>query len=144
MNRWSIGYLLLVPGVRAPPPAFVERTFPPEANTVPSARNFVLGVLGAWHLEGENAGLLVSELATNAVVHGRSDYTVRVELLGDVVRVEVADDNPRQPTVSFVSSGSISGLGLWVVSKLAKQWGSRPNGEGKTVFFEIPADSSLG
>jgi anti-sigma regulatory factor (Ser/Thr protein kinase) len=108
------------------------------------ARDFVLGVLDAWQLEGDDAGLLVSELATNAVVHGRSHYTVRVQLLGDLVRVEAADDNPRQPTVSAVSPGSISGLGLWVVSRLAKHWGSRPAGDGKAVFFDIPANSTLG
>jgi anti-sigma regulatory factor (Ser/Thr protein kinase) len=130
-----------VPGVKTPTPASVERTFPPKASTVRSARDFVLGVLNAWHLEGDDAQLLVSELATNAVVHGRTDYTVRVQLIQDVVRVEVADDNPRQPTVASVSPGSNSGLGLWVVSKLAKRWGSRPDGEGKAVFFDLPANS---
>jgi anti-sigma regulatory factor (Ser/Thr protein kinase) len=130
-----------VTGVQAPTPASVEWTFPPKVRTVRSARDFVLGVLNAWHLEGDDAGLLVSELATNAVVHGRSDYTVRVQLIHDVVRVEVADDNPRQPTVSFMSPGSNSGLGLWVVSKLAKRWGSQPDGEGKAVFFDLPANS---
>lgn len=116
-------------------------TFPPKASSVRSARDFVLGVLNAWHLDGDDAGLLVSELATNAVVHGRSDYIVRVQLIQDVVRVEVADDNPRQPTVASVSPGSNSGLGLWVVGRLAKRWGSRPEGEGKAVFFDLPANS---
>ena len=43
-----------------------------------SARHFVAWALDRWGLECEDLPLLVSELATNAVLHARSDSRVTV------------------------------------------------------------------
>jgi anti-sigma regulatory factor (Ser/Thr protein kinase) len=59
----------------------VQRTrrFPETTASVPVARQFVADSLSALDpAVGEMAALLVSELATNAVVHASSDFAVTV------------------------------------------------------------------
>jgi anti-anti-sigma factor len=70
-------------------------------SSVPGGRQFVAESLSALEPEvGETAALLVSELATNAVVHASSDFAVTVVYPTPAgrVRVEVVDGVPGQPT----------------------------------------------
>lgn len=83
--------------------------------------------------------LLVSELVTNSVRHGRSTGTVRlrVAVTDEVARVEVEDDGEGF-TVPVHRAGpwEESGRGLAIVQTLADRWGvasSRPT----KVWFQI-------
>jgi anti-sigma regulatory factor (Ser/Thr protein kinase) len=88
--------------------------------------------------------LLISELVTNAVRYSSGWVTdpvlVRVVTIVDRIRVEVHDPGradedvvgPLSPTRHPVSSG----WGLWLLDRLADDWGvDRAN--GTTVWFEI-------
>jgi two-component sensor histidine kinase len=80
--------------------------------------------------------LLVSELATNALRHGRGD--IRLRLLMDATLVcEVWDNGYAQPRRRRASDTDEGGRGLQLVSLLADRWGSRRTPSGKTVWFEL-------
>ncbi|MFI1359276.1 ATP-binding protein [Streptomyces sp. NPDC020898] len=86
--------------------------------------------------------LMVSELMTNAVTHGRVPGTsgrqvrMAIEKTGDVIRVEVRDtQNDRQPRLCEAGQGT-GGRGLVLVDALSDAWGVSPEGIGKTVWVE--------
>ena len=86
-----------------------------------------------------HARLLVSELVTNSVQHGRGDTVVMLLDRGDpgVLRCEVVDDGE-----GFVprarGNRPVGGWGLDLVEQIADSWGVR---EGSThVWFELVTD----
>jgi hypothetical protein len=93
-------------------------------------------LLGADKLD--DVLLVVSELVTNAMLHGRGDIDVRMACDTEYVTGAVTDEGhgfdgrPRRPDPD--RSG---GHGLHIVGRVAEQWGL---GEGSTsVWFEIRA-----
>jgi anti-sigma regulatory factor (Ser/Thr protein kinase) len=87
----------------------------------------------------ERAALMVSELATNAVKHGGSDFDVLVERTSAEIHIEIADTGGGSPTVRRASPQDSSGRGLHIVEALADQWGVRQadGGTGKIVWFTL-------
>jgi anti-sigma regulatory factor (Ser/Thr protein kinase) len=77
----------------------LEAAFEQDPGSVKAAREFVAGTLVAWDLDdlAEVAGLLTSELATNAVVHARTAYLIAVEYRPPELLVEVHDGSRRRP-----------------------------------------------
>ena len=103
------------------------------------ARRFVRGALdrcGAGDV-AEAVTLLVSELATNAVVHAGSDFTVAVSARPDAVRVEVGDASPVAPARREPGTAAFGGRGLLLVDAIASAWGTEPLGDGKVVWAEL-------
>ena len=90
--------------------------------------------------------LLVSELATNAVLHARTDYVVRVAVdeAGQRARVEVEDANERPPSIAHTPPEATSGRGLHLVQSLAESWGVEGRMAGKLVWFELSHDNDNG
>lgn len=86
--------------------------------------------------ELDTARLLVSELVTNAVVHGQGDITLRATLDEDRLMVEVIDEGRGfELTVRQQDFASIGGRGLAIVDAEASRWGIH---EGTThVWFEL-------
>lgn len=119
-----------------------RRVFPPEAEQVGAARLFVDSELATWGIAADDVLLLVSELATNAVLHARSDFAIRVRAGDDRVRVEVSDGNSRLPTVVSVPADAYSGRGLLLLQALSTAWGVESHAaDGKTIWFEVPTSS---
>ena len=115
-----------------------SRTFAPEPSEVSAARHFVAQVLECWHLVSDDLPLLVSELATNAVLHARSDFEVSVVRSAEHVRVEVFDENTRLPSFAVAPPDAYSGRGLLLLRELASAWGVESHSEvGKTIWFEV-------
>jgi anti-sigma regulatory factor (Ser/Thr protein kinase) len=86
--------------------------------------------------------LLVSELATNAVVHARTPFRVTVKMRSDLVRVEVSDQAAGDlPVPSDVAPDVEGGRGLLFVDWLADRWGYSATAGGKTVWFELALSS---
>lgn len=81
--------------------------------------------------------LLMSELVTNAVLHARSNATVRVDLGDRRVRVEVEDRRLRAPQLSTAAVDDETGRGLAMVLQLADRCGWTELADGKIVWFEI-------
>lgn len=115
-----------------------SRTFSPDPGEVFSARHFVAWALEKWDLECEDLPLLVSELATNAVLHARSDFEVTVVRSATRLRVEVFDQNTRLPTFAVAPADAYSGRGLMLLRELATAWGVESHSDsGKTIWFEL-------
>ena len=110
-----------------------------EAPSVRTARRLVDETLRSWDC-GEvldEVELLVSELVTNAVVHGHGEVEVAVRLLPERIRFEVIDDDPSMPAPRHEPDAE-SGRGLALVEALSSDWGVEPTGSGKSVWFEVP------
>lgn len=114
-----------------------------ERNTSAAlARQFTRSTLARWQDGGANDNiedivLVVSELVTNALLHGHGTPVVRLLDGGDRIRVEVCDDSPLLPVSHRVTP--TSGLGLRVVEQLSSAWGASRRGRGKVVWCELPA-----
>lgn len=112
---------------------------PPVRSAVAAARRHVERACRDWQLEGleDNALLLTSELVTNAIVHGSGPVRLQMHRSADRLRIEVGDDDPTLPSAQVAGNGVESGRGLMIVTKLSADWGARPNGPGKIVWFEL-------
>lgn len=86
------------------------------------------------------ARLLVTELVSNAVLHGRGTILLTVVADSAGARVEVHDQSPDPPVVGDGSPLSEHGAGLRLVAALASSWGSDPRDDGrpgKSVWFTL-------
>jgi predicted Fe-Mo cluster-binding NifX family protein len=120
-------------------------TFPAALESTRAARHVVTAALeksGSPHL-ADDAALVVTELATNAVVHAHSGFRVTLTLRQDVIRINVHDDQPLPAAdgtdaVAVLPAAPLHGLGA--VAALAARWGASadPAGIGKDVWAELP------
>ncbi|HEY6472695.1 MAG TPA: SpoIIE family protein phosphatase [Acidimicrobiales bacterium] len=121
-----------------------SKLFAPDVASIREARRFVSECaeqLGLTRMP--DVQLMVSELASNAVLHSGSSFDVTVEGLGDGgVRVEVRDFGPGMP--QYLNRGAIadSGRGLQIVDQLSETWGvtARPGGVGKSAWFTMSGE----
>jgi anti-sigma regulatory factor (Ser/Thr protein kinase) len=115
------------------------------ADQVREVRRFVASTLATWQLQSDDVALLVSELATNAVLHARSEFEVSLTAEPDRVRVEVSDGNSRVPSLAAVPVDAYSGRGLLLVQQLAQAWGVETAARvGKTIWFEVALAAAAG
>ena len=115
-------------------------TVPSLPASIASVRRFAVGACRAGGLASsvcDTAALLVSEVATNALVHGSGEVQVRVSTRDSVLRVEVADDSPRMPEPRSAGLMEEGGRGLSLVEELSRGWGVYREGVGKVVWFEL-------
>ena len=117
-----------------------ELVLAPEVDSPRLARAFVRRALAESGLTSELAVLLISEVATNAVLHARTDFVVRVHSSDERIRVEVADGNQRPPVIGHTPAEATSGRGLHLVQALSRAWGVEGHADGKTVWFEVGLD----
>ncbi|MDQ1361545.1 MAG: hypothetical protein QOJ44_1922 [Acidimicrobiaceae bacterium] len=108
--------------------------------SVAQARRFAIEALG--DLPGDivnDVAVMVSELATNALVHAATSFTVSVDRRERMVHVEVTDVGSGIPTRRSPGETEAHGRGLAIVEELSDQWGtSHPAGDiGKSVWFTI-------
>ncbi|MDX6284853.1 MAG: hypothetical protein QOG53_338 [Frankiales bacterium] len=127
-------------------------TLPPEPRSVGKTRAFICDELERLGLDdlAELAALAASELATNAVLHARSEFTVRVTPLpGGTVRISVYDASKVLPVLQTNPPNATVGRGLFLVTQVTDAFGaahtdsSTIHGPGKEVWFEIGAARHL-
>ncbi|SDI41702.1 ATP-binding protein [Nonomuraea jiangxiensis] len=109
----------------------VETKLPEEMDSITVARQIVRRALAECGYEGhhEDVLLVVSELVTNALLHGEGGPGLRMWGGASHVRVEVSDTGAHMPEARV--PGPASGWGLHVVRLLSTGWGISSNGEGK-------------
>ncbi|MGH9103931.1 MAG: ATP-binding protein [Acidimicrobiales bacterium] len=117
-----------------------RRRFPQELDSVGEARRFLRQVLEEWGLrtDPDPSILALSEVVTNAIVHGRSDAEVLVSIRGRTLRVEVRDVSAQRAVRKRYGPQAGTGRGLGIVEALAERWGTEGTGTGKVVWFELP------
>jgi anti-sigma regulatory factor (Ser/Thr protein kinase) len=89
-------------------------------------------------VSGGDAKLLVSELATNAVIHAGAPFAVSVRADGSTVRISIRDWSTMRPRLRDAGPAALSGRGLRLVDALADGWGVDADPDGKTVWAELP------
>lgn len=130
--------------------AHVEEVFwllPRSLRAPGRARALLRKQFAEWGVAPEPAGtaeLLLSELVTNAVRHGRApqgrDIGVRLARYDGVLRVEVADAGPPVELAPVaLAERDEHGRGLAIVAAFAGRWGQCPraHGIGKAVWAEV-------
>ena len=87
----------------------------------------------------DDACLLVSELVTNAFIHGGGTPAVRARLDADQLFLSVADGSsaPLVPR-PFGAADETGGLGLTIVDRLTSAWGVDTVPGGKVVWAQMP------
>lgn len=121
----------------------VELVVGSGTDAVPRARKQVAE--GLADLPGalvEDVRVVVTELVTNGLLHGRGPVRVRAVPLRAGVRVEVEDTGGQLPVLPRHSLEAMTGRGLALVARLASAWGVSPAPSGgKVVWAElIPSD----
>lgn len=126
------------------------RRYPSTPRSVTAARHAVSHVLaeqGVGEADRGTAEVVVSELVTNAVRHGRVPGRL-VELrmtydLEKTLTVEVSDAGDRRPPASPPDGPSDlaeSGRGLALVAAFAHAWGVQDREVGKTVWARLTVE----
>ncbi|MEW2066559.1 ATP-binding protein [Streptomyces sp. NPDC007346] len=133
--------------ISAPAPEPILREdrvdYTPTARSVSLSRHRAARLVLQWGhptMAGD-AALLVSELATNALLHGVIRgrlFRVHLTLTEFVLRVAVSDARgERLPCLRQPEADDCYGRGLLIVAQLADHWGVEPRTVGKSVFAEL-------
>jgi anti-sigma regulatory factor (Ser/Thr protein kinase) len=120
-----------------------ETVFPAVPESIGAARRFTRAALRRHSIPPDTidtAILLVSELATNALLHADSAIRLRVRVADDDVRIEVCDSSPDGPVLGSGGWERESGRGMELVSTLAKGWDWSPRDDGKVIWFALARD----
>ncbi len=120
------------------PSAAAQWSLDPRAQAAREARSLARGALAGWGLEEltDVVELLVSEVVTNAVRYAQRPVTLRL-VHTDRLRCEVVDDVPQLPRMRRAGPADEGGRGMFLVYKLARDWGAERLSVGKVVWFEI-------
>ncbi|MBY8889324.1 ATP-binding protein [Streptomyces sp. PTM05] len=131
-------------------PESLQQFFEARHQSVRMAREFATRAVDGWGLTSrtEDIRLCVSELATNAVVHGTArghGFLVRLDIDDNCVRLEVHDSRRQQPVVRESAVTDISGRGLTLVAALSDEWGVKDRTPlGKVIWscFKTAGDAT--
>ncbi|WP_420035701.1 ATP-binding protein [Streptomyces sp. cg28] len=129
------------PQLPSPRQAFYRR----ERKSVGEARAFTAWALRDWHAieRLDEAVLCVSELATNALLHGvppGRGFRLHIEMPAPgVVRIEVHDSGDGTVRPGCPDPAAERGRGLYLVAALADRWGVGERDPGKAVWCEFGA-----
>ncbi|GHE37308.1 hypothetical protein GCM10017673_44830 [Streptosporangium violaceochromogenes] len=132
------------PSVAAVNYPVLSQRFTATPDQVKPARKFVAEILGDSHPSRDDAVLLTSELATNAIEHSTEsainprEFLVTVAFLLHSVLITVQDPGfleipcPRDP-----APDATGGRGLALVNSLATRWGFHRDSIGTVIWFEL-------
>ncbi|MFJ9937757.1 ATP-binding protein [Streptomyces virginiae] len=125
-----------------------ERFYPRSRQTVRPARQFAAETLHAWGVtcRHDDVLLCVSELATNALLHGvppGRGYRLRMLRYEGTVRVEVHDSGGGRPRIAGRDPGAECGRGLLLVAAVADRWGAVARVPGKAVWCEFAVGAGV-
>jgi anti-sigma regulatory factor (Ser/Thr protein kinase) len=84
--------------------------------------------------------LVVSELVTNAVLHGAEPIHVCVSRHSDSLRIEVSDGDAHTSPIDPLRPRAYDepgGRGMQIVNALSRGWGVTRHDDGKTVWAEV-------
>ena len=113
--------------------------------SVATLRAFVRRTLAAWRATGhEWAALTVAtELATNAVLHAGTEYTVAL-VLDDAgtLSIEVGDGSPLSPTLRRYDGHATTGRGVALIAYMSTSWHVERTATGKVVSCQLAAPGS--
>jgi anti-sigma regulatory factor (Ser/Thr protein kinase) len=120
----------------------VRLLMPTDEHAPRQARLFLAEAHCPAHNTGvlDEATLLVSELVTNALLHGAPPITMELECDGsEGMQVRVSDGSEARPALAHPDSEDEHGRGVALVDILSDAWGVDPTPNGKAVWFRLCA-----
>lgn len=115
-----------------------------DRRSASAARMLVAEALSGLPRESvDRAQLLVSELVTNAAVHGAGDIELTVVTDHTWVTVAVLDASAAPPSTHGPTVDAEHGRGLLIVQALAAAWGWDRVAGGKRVWARLPSHPTL-
>ncbi|MFM9469674.1 ATP-binding protein [Streptomyces scabiei] len=124
--------------------------YPRTRASVGKAREFTRTFADSSGLDGMSDDLvqIVSELVTNAIVHGKTargrQIGVAIDQDSERVRIEVRDTGDGVPRKRRDERPlAVSGWGLGIVEILSTSWGVTEQVIGKTVWAEIQTKEAV-
>lgn len=114
-----------------------------EPERIAAARQQLRELLHDWAdpEQVDAAVLMISEMATNVLVHTDGDALMLAQATGEHgerrLRVEVSDGSDELPHRRRPGEMASSGRGLVLMEMLADAWGVDPRGAGKSIWFEL-------
>ncbi|MFI0776276.1 ATP-binding protein [Streptomyces sp. NPDC021212] len=122
-------------------PRCFEEDFPPEVRRVPQMRRITTARLRHWGLAMlvDSATLIVSELVTNAIQHGRGSVALKVIYEVHALRIEVTDDNSAPALMRKADETDEHGRGLRLVAMISEGWGVSRDGRTTWATIAVPA-----
>jgi CheY-like chemotaxis protein len=140
----ELDYLVdLLVSVGRPPESEAVLDLPHALTSASAARRFVTEKVNEWGLEDllDDALLVASELAANAVTHADSPCRIRLCLNATTLRIDVVDTGAGTPEPQPQSWTEEHGRGLHLVDALTSAWGLELVTEGKLVWAELQRPS---
>ncbi|MEU1805734.1 ATP-binding protein [Streptomyces sp. NPDC019937] len=119
-----------------------QQLFTRRKPSIRASRQFVTRTLTEWGYDDclDEIQLCVSELATNALLHGVPPgrlFRVLIKASEERIRIEVRDSGPGHPVSQAPHPDSEHGCGLLLVTELTDAWGEIEHTVGKTVWFTM-------
>ncbi|MGW3085892.1 ATP-binding SpoIIE family protein phosphatase [Streptomyces sp. NPDC001108] len=114
-----------------------------QPERIAAARQHLRDLLHDWAdpEQVDSAVLMISEMATNVLVHTDGDALMLAQATGEhgerLLRVEVSDGSAELPHKRRPGEMASSGRGLVLMEMLADAWGVDPRGAGKSIWFEL-------
>ena len=114
-----------------------------EPERIAAARQQMRELLHDWAdpEQVDAAVLMISEMATNVLVHTDGDALMLAQATGEHgerrLRVEVSDGSDELPHRRRPGEMASSGRGLVRMEMLADAWGVDPRGAGTSIWFEL-------
>ena len=125
--------------------ALTEFSIDATANAVPRIRTAAMAVVRETAPElTDDAALVLTELVTNALLHGEPPVVLRLLPAPGGVRIEVEDNGGALPQHGGHVPEAATGRGLWLVATLARAWGVEPRvqGRSKVVWADLGAPTA--
>ncbi|MFE2063983.1 SpoIIE family protein phosphatase [Streptomyces sp. NPDC059467] len=121
------------------PDSYVTWEIEAQDRMVGRARELTARQLASWGLAEESftTELIVSELVTNALRYGGDPITLRLIRDRNLI-CEVSDGSSTSPHVRRAQDTDEGGRGLYLITQLAQNWGTRYGERGKTIWAEQP------
>jgi anti-sigma regulatory factor (Ser/Thr protein kinase) len=117
----------------------VSELFMPVPLAIRSTRRLVAHTLRAWGEEAmlDDALIVASELATNAVLHAASPFRVSLTRCEAGVTVSVSDAGRGAAELRQAEPEAASGRGLALIERLSRRWGTERVRDGKIVWAQF-------
>ena len=130
--------------------ARAELMLPVESRSAAVARAFARASGCSEHALDllDDALLLISEIVTNAILHGGPPIVLAIDCDGVGLHVRVRDGAPAAPVQRDAGEDAENGRGMSLVELISDTWGVAPvadeHGLGKEVWFELRLQGSRG
>ncbi|WP_239395214.1 ATP-binding protein, partial [Frankia sp. CiP3] len=116
-----------------------------SVQSVRDARQAAAAALASWRIPPKRAAdvvLAVSELVTNAVLHGEVPMDLRLRPAGHELILDVRDAASTLPQRLRATADDEHGRGVHLVSLIADRWGARNTDDGKSVWCTFTINQS--